>query len=947
MVKDILEMVINFLKSRIFSMALIVILMFSILMFRIFDLQIVNEEYYLNNYIQTAEKEVQTSGTRGLIFDRNGTLLAYNKLAYAIEMEDVLDSSLTKSDDLNRIIDKTVQIIQAHGDDIINEFSIILNSNNEYEYSVSSENEKLRFLRDIYGKKSIEELDDEKKTLSTSSAAEVMDYLCGDARFDISDEYDLQQKLYIAMIRYRLSLNSYQKYITTKIASNVSEETVAAIYENQWELAGVSVTEESIRVYNESKYFAHIIGYTGKISESQLADYNGAGGDYLASDVVGKSGIEQVMESDLQGQKGISTIFTDSTGRILEQVDKSDAKAGNDVYLSVDAKLQKAGYTILEQKLAGIVYNKLVNRQVTVTENMKEIPISIYDVYYQMINNNVLDLSHFAEEDAKENEKNIYNKFQSKQQSVIATVRGELTAAEPKPLSQLSEEYNTYLSYIYSKLLNTEGIIDKKSIDTEDATYIAWEKETISFQQFLYYAISKNWINTSKLYEEGDETKYSDSDEIYQKLLEHIFKGLSGDAGFSKKIYYYMINDGIISGNEICMALFDQGVLDYNEASYQSLKSGGSAYEFMREQIRLIKITPAQIALDPCSGSIVVTDVNTGDVLALVTYPSYDNNMLSGSVDAVYWSKLNNDLSLPLYNRATQTRTAPGSTFKMISAITGLEQGIISPGTLIADHGEFTRIKPSPKCWRYPGNHGSINVSQALGVSCNYFFYEVGYQLCIDANGNYNNELGLSKIKQYADQLGITSPSGVEIEENEPLFSKTDAVRSAIGQGSNSYSNVQLARYVTTLANRGNNYQLTLLEKVVDSSGTVLQQFEPELVNKVEIKDSTWNAVFSGMRSVVTTGTARGTFSGFPIEVAGKSGTAQENLLRSNHSTFVAFAPYSNPEIGVSVVLPHGESSGYNAEVVREMIKYYYHLTTDEELYGGVASIPTSGITSD
>lgn len=201
MVKDILEMVLNFLKSRIFSMALIVILMFSILMFRIFNLQIVNEEYYLNNYIQTAEKEVQTSGTRGLIFDRNGVLLAYNKLAYAIEMEDVLDSSLTKSDELNRIIDKTVQIIQEHGDNIINEFSIILNSNNEYEYSVSSENEKLRFLRDIYGKKSIEELDDEKKTLSTSSAAEVMDYLCGDERFDIGDEYDMQQKLYIAIGR--------------------------------------------------------------------------------------------------------------------------------------------------------------------------------------------------------------------------------------------------------------------------------------------------------------------------------------------------------------------------------------------------------------------------------------------------------------------------------------------------------------------------------------------------------------------------------------------------------------------------------------------------------------------------------------------------------------------------------------------------------------------------
>ncbi len=946
MVKEILEMILNFLKSRIFSMTLIVIVLFSILMFRIFNLQIVNEEYYLNNYIQKAEKEVQTSGTRGLIFDRNGVLLAYNKLAYAIEMEDVLDSSETKSDELNSIIDKTVKIIEEHGDSIINEFNIILNANNEYEYSVSSENEKLRFLRDIYGKKSIEELDDEEATLSTSTAAEVMDYLCGEKRFDIGDEYNVYQKLYIAMIRYNLSLNSFQKYITTKIASNVSEETVAAIYENQWDLSGISVTEESIRVYNDSTYFAHIIGYTGKISETQLADYNADGGDYLASDIVGKSGIEQVMESDLQGTKGVSTIFTDSTGRILEQVDKTDAKAGNNVYLSIDAKLQKAGYTILEQKLAGIVYNKLVNQHVTATENMKEIPISIYDVYYQMINNNVLNLAHFSEEDAAENEKNIYNKFQNKQQSVIAAVREELTTSEPKALSRLSEEYNTYLSYIYSKLLDTEGIIDKKSIDTEDATYLAWEKETISLQQFLYYAISKNWINTSKLYED-EETKYSDSDEIYQKLIEHIYNGLSNDSGFSKKIYYYLINDGTISGNEICMALYDQKILEYDEASYLSLKSGGSAFEFMREQIRLINITPAQIALDPCSGSMVVTDVSTGDVLALITYPSYDNNMLSGSVDAVYWNQLNNDLSLPLYNRATQTRTAPGSTFKMITAITALEQGIISPGSLIADHGEFTRIDPSPKCWKYPGSHGSINVSQALSVSCNYFFYEVGYQLCIDSNGNYNNELGLSKIKQYADQLGITALSGVEIEENEPLFSKTDAVRSSIGQGSNSYSNVQLARYVTTLANKGNDYELTLLEKVVDSDGNVVNQFEPKLVNKVELKDSTWDAVYSGMRSVITSGTAGGTFSGFPIEVAGKSGTAQENKLRSNHSIFVAFAPYSNPEIAVTVVLPNGESSGYNAEVVREMIKYYYNLTTDEELYGGVASIPTSGITND
>ena len=148
-------------------------------------------------------------------------------------------------------------------------------------------------------------------------------------------------------------------------------------------------------------------------------------------------------------------------------------------------------------------------------------------------------------------------------------------------------------------------------------------------------------------------------------------------------------------------------------------------------------------------------------------------------------------------------------------------------------------------------------------------------------------------------------------------------------------------------ANGGNNYELTLLNKVTNTDGDVVRDFEPVLTNTTNFSQSTWDAVHTGMRMVITGGTAKSTFNGFQIEVAGKSGTAQENLLRSNHSVFVAYAPYSNPEIAVSVLIPNGESSGYTAEVVRDIIKYYYGLTTDEELYGGVASIPTSGVTSD
>lgn len=947
LVKEFFEYILSILKSRLFVLGIIVVLLFSVLMIRIFNVQIVNGEYYLENYIQMAEREVLTSGTRGIIYDRNGEVLAYNKLAYAIEIEDdISDSTENKDKKLNEIISETINIITSNGDTLINDFPIILNTNNEFEFSVSSDNERLRFLRDIYGKKSISELDTKKETLSTSTADDVMKYLCGEKMFDISDEYDKAEQIKIAMVRYNLSLNRFQKYISTKIASNVSEETVAAIYEAQAELKGVTVSEETVRVYNDSVYFAHILGYTGTISEDQLAELNSDGGSYISSDVVGKSGIEKEMESYLQGTKGKSTIFVDNTGRILENVSKTDAKAGNDVYLTLDAKLQKAGYTILEQKLAGILYSKIVNYDVTPSEDMKTIPIPVKDVYYQIINNNVVDLNKFGLESASDNEKNIYAKFVAKQSGVINWVYSELTTDTPEALSALPEENNTYLSYIYTKLADTEGIINKKAIDSEDEIYQKWTNETISLREFLLYAISKNWINTSKIFD-SSEVKYSDTDEIYNKLVEHIYNSLPTDTGFSKKIYYYLIYSGSISGNQVCMLLYDQNVLEYDEAAYTALRSGSSAFEFIREQIKQIKITPAQLALVPCSGSLVVTDTNSGDVLALVTYPSYDNNKLSGSVDAVYWKQLNSDLSLPLYNRATQTRTAPGSTFKMLSAITGLEEGYLTPGRTITDLGEFKKITPSPKCWRYPGNHGSINVSQALEHSCNYFFYEVGYELSIDEHGGFSSDLGLSKLKKYGVQLGLTTKSGVEIEENEPLFSTDNSVRSAIGQGSNSFANIQLARYVNTVANSGHNYQLTLLNKVIDTDGNLIKQYEPTLTNTTNFSQSTWDAVHYGMRLVITGGTAKGTFNGFQINVAGKSGTAQENKLRSNHSVFVAYAPYENPEIALSVLIPNGESSGYTAEVVRDTIKYYYGLTTDEELYGGIASIPTSGVTND
>ena len=172
------------------------------------------------------------------------------------------------------------------------------------------------------------------------------------------------------------------------------------------------------------------------------------------------------------------------------------------------------------------------------------------------------------------------------------------------------------------------------------------------------------------------------------------------------------------------MALLEQGALIWDEEEYRALEEGAtSAFSYIREKIRTMEISPAQLALDPCTGSCVVLDADTGEVLACVTYPGYDNNRLANGVDGEYYASLLDDASLPLYNNATQQLTAPGSAFKPVVAAAALTEGIITPQTRIEDEGVFTEVTPSPSCWIYPGGtHGNVNVSEAIRDSCNYFF---------------------------------------------------------------------------------------------------------------------------------------------------------------------------------------------------------------------------------
>lgn len=946
------EKIINFILSRFSLLFLALIVVTAILVNRIFQLQIVNGDEYMSNFTLSIEKMVELSSARGNIYDRNGVLLAYNELAYSVTITDTIESGEGKNATLNTIIYHMIHMIESSGDEIISDFKIYLDENGNYRYAVEG-NTLLRFLADVYGRKTIQELTYPERTATPD---DVIAYLAGENKFGIggyfTDEtgkhaafvmgmgYTDEEILKIINIRYNLSLNAFQKYISTEVATDVSEKTVAVIMENSDLLQGVAIEEDTIRRYNNSIYFAPIIGYTGKISQEEYNTLSLENPNYSLTDVVGKTGIEYSMENELQGTKGSETVYVDKFGRIIEVQNVIPPIAGNDIYLTIDSELQIAIYNLLEQKIAGILVSRIVNEK-EVEQTGRNVKIPIYDVYYALFNNNVIDINHLSKEYAGETEKSVYQAFLSKQENVFTELRRQMTESDTA-YRDLSKEYQVYESFIISMLSSNDyGVLNMEVVDQKDPVYQRWKtEESISIREFLTYAISKNWIDISKLHLEN---QYSDSTEIYTALIDYIIEHLTNNNEFSKKLYRYMLLNDNISGKQVCLLLWEQDIIQIDQERVSRLTSGQiSSYGFMVSLISNLDITPAQLGLEPCSGSCVVTNPNTGEVLALVSYPGYDNNRLANNADSAYLAALNSDMSRPLWNYATQQRTAPGSTFKMLSAVAGVEEGVITLGETITCHGVFEDKLAGTTPPRCTGVHGSLAVTGAIENSCNIFFYEVGYRLANSGTG-YNDSVGMERIYRYADMFGFSEKSGVEISESEPQVSTQYPVPSAIGQGNHNYTTVGLARYITAIANSGTVYQLSLIESVRNSRGEVLRSYTPNVRNYVSLSNDLWNAVHVGMRRVIE---RKSYFNDFGVVCAGKTGTAQEAENKPNHALFVAYAPYNSPEIAIAVRIAHGYSSDYAAQLGKDVFTYYFDLMDHTELINGEASEAVGGSTT-
>lgn len=863
------------------------------------------------------ERTLSKDATRGNIYDVNGKLLAYNELAYAVTISDSgsYRNDRVKAETINPQLAEIVQMLERNGDSFFNDFKIDYNDDGTYQFNVSGAQLR-RFLADVFGETSYSNLSYNKKygfNEADATAEQIMTYLKD--VFYIDENYDEKTAYKIACIRFAMKSTSYKRFESTVIAQDVSDRTLAYINEHSDRLIGIGVEEDMIRKYNDSEYFAAIIGYTGKISESEYEELSAIDKSYNKDDVIGKSGLEQYYESYLRGENGEQVVYVDTVGRIQEIVSSKDPTAGDDVFISLDADLQKNAYLLLEQEIAGIVYS-----------NIKRGNISMTDVYVALIDNNVIDITQFDDEDATETEKVVYQNFLIQQNQAINDLQAQLFSNKPLTNNEMSDELLDYVTYTMD-LLKSENVLLSSKIDTSDSVYKKWRDGNLSPQEYLNYCIKKQWIDISLL---NINSKYADTSEIYEELCSFVLEEARIDKDFAKYVYKYMIPKNEVTGKQLCLLLFEQSVLDYEEDIYNRIKNGSvSPYGFILEKINNIEITPAQLALDPCTGSTIVTDVNTGEIRALVSYPGYDNNMLANGVDAAYYAKLNDDNSNPQWNYATQEKTAPGSTFKMLTSTVGLAENVISTETEINCNGVFTEVDNQPKCHVYPGRHGLDNVTEAIRDSCNIFFYTIGYNLSFKDTGAYNDSTGIKYFQKYAAIFGLDEKTGLEIAESKSQIADEYPVMAAIGQSNNNITTAALSRYVTAVST-GKLYTYQLMNKIVDCDGNVVESYVPSYKDiSSTLNAQEWNSIRYGM-NLVTKNTS--VFRDFAINVAGKTGTAQQVSTRPNHALFVGYAPYETPQVSIATRIAYGYTSSNAAAVSKNILSVYFGQQSVDEI---------------
>ena len=610
----------------------------------------------------------------------------------------------------------------------------------------------------------------------------------------------------------------------------------------------------------------------------------------------------------------------------------------------------KVGYSVVMQKtdLSGEQFNDIIKKVIDILyknqcEYYDNLPISFAPYYYEFEDENG--------DGSEEDERSAF--FAANKQSGI----NEYTTA-PEVMQILKERYKVSNAYSEDEQRRITGVRYAAEMSGMSQTTLFTLAKDISVEavteikerqdEFKGIAVINDYIRqydrpglathilgrTGKInaeeYEENKDMGYNDiiGKQGIEKWGEKYLRGIDGTTGTSKEVNgkaITVLNDtDPVPGDYIVMTIDS----DLQRVAEESLAKNIQA-------IRNSSGVKEKDGADCDAGAAVVIDVKTGDTLAIASCPTYDMSRFNED----YSTLIENDAK-PMWNRAVSGMYSPGSTFKPLTAIAALESGNLTINEIIEDEGVYKAYTDyQPACWiwnEYKLTHGKQNVTQALENSCNYFFYEVG------------RRLGIDLMDEYAARFGLGEKTGIELDEEtaghmaSPEYKKQvvtnvtsqdwyggDTLQAAIGQSYSLFTPVQLANYAATIANGGARYKVNLIKSIRSSvDGSAVKEFEPVIVEKIDMDWEVINAVKQGMKKVVDEGSAAEVFANYGIQVGGKTGTAQVGD-GSNNAVFIAYAPFDNPQIAVSVVLEHGVRGTNAALVAKDIFDAYFNLNAE------------------
>lgn len=918
-------------RSRIFVILCGIFLLFFILLLRLFSLQIIHGEQYDESITTSVSKTVNVPAPRGNIYDRYGRPLATNSVAYSVQIDDSITLDLTEHKE--KLLLQLTSDLWAEGATPFD--TLPISSFAPYRFTFQgTEKEQKKAEKDWKESLSF------PSELKNATASESLNYLL--EKYNAPNSYSLAQKR--AYVSYYISLSD-KNIMALVLAEKLAEH-------------GETFTDE-LPLSQKSPY-------TFQFNENKTQEKNWKESMTMEDEELDYDSLETLdYLRDFFGlPKGLPTDLVRNTLGIRYSLYLQRYQQYQSVTIATDITAKTLAYVEENQD---VFPNVLID-----TVSLREYPQGEYFSHLLGYIRQMTEADYALYKDDLDPEGNpVYSQTDIVGQTGIERLYERQLNGTDGKISIEVDNQGRRMSVIDSTdpisgkdvFLTLDSNLQKIAYDTLESELrsaiirklSSSGKNSASITDMFTAMVKANHISASKIMHATSGTQK----QLYDRFLATNPDFSIEDEDAILSVQNFLLDGlarGTFSSKEALLIAMEQGTLASTPEDLQAVQNGSIApYTMILNKLNSGEFAPSDTALDPCTGSVFVTKVGTGEVLASVSYPSYDNNELVNNFNNAYFNDLLQDGNTPLVNRPLKQKKAPGSTFKMITALAGLETGAITPSTYIHDLGLYKDAgTPFARCWIYSntgGTHGSIDVETALEVSCNYFFYEVAHRMG-NAAENTTTE-GITALNEYMAAFGLNTLTGLELDEYAPTMAspynkertvKTinpdattsqtrwtdgDTIRAAIGQSVNSYTPAQITKYISTLANGGTLYRLHLIDYLQNPDGTLYLNVDETIENVTSFQKENLDAVYQGMYQVTTgaRGTLRNSFGDYPVKVAAKTGTAEEDKTRSSHTWFVCFAPYDDPQIAITVMIPFGEGSGSPApEIAKAIITEYLGL---------------------